>query len=273
MKVLVTFTALLALAAAMGDEPSQASLVSSYRTIRPGQAFDVALRVQMKPGWHIYWKNPGESGLSPTIAWNLPKGWTASPIQWPTPERLDVATVVTYSYEKEALLLMRLTPPKGTTGPVMLRAKAKWLVCREGCLPAEASLALPLKIAASAVPDPTWNSALRVAQAKLPKPSADYTFRAWRSDKVIDLEIQPRRPELGLAQTVAFFPADEIIEPSAKQSVNTTGAKTDLKLQLSQYAPTSVGRLRGLLVAPKGATLPTGTDAITIDIPIETRKL
>ena len=40
----------------------QAELVSEVRTVQPGTPFWVGLRLQITPGWHVYWQNPGIPG-------------------------------------------------------------------------------------------------------------------------------------------------------------------------------------------------------------------
>lgn len=52
----------------------EAELVSEVQSILLGKPFCVALRLKMDEHWHIYWKNPGDSGLPPKIEWNLPDG-------------------------------------------------------------------------------------------------------------------------------------------------------------------------------------------------------
>ena len=84
-----------------GDRHVTASLVGETRNVVPGQPLHVALRQQIAPGWHTYWRNPGESGLPTTIDWSLPPGFTAGPIQWPTPERFVVDPVVGYGYHDD----------------------------------------------------------------------------------------------------------------------------------------------------------------------------
>ena len=63
----------------------------------------------MDPGWHTYWKNPGDAGIATQIKWQLPPGITAGEIQWPLPEKLPPAEVTTYGYEDEVMLLVPLT--------------------------------------------------------------------------------------------------------------------------------------------------------------------
>ena len=35
---------------------------------------DAGLYFKLEPGWHIYWKNPGDAGEPPHIQWTLPAG-------------------------------------------------------------------------------------------------------------------------------------------------------------------------------------------------------
>ncbi len=61
-----------------------------------------------KPGWHGYWKNPGDAGAEATVAWTLPKGVTVGPLRYPVPERLIVSGIMNYVYEHDYALLAEL---------------------------------------------------------------------------------------------------------------------------------------------------------------------
>ena len=41
------------------------------------------------PGWHGYWLNPGDAGLPMDVKWQLPTGFSAGPLRYPVPTRLD----------------------------------------------------------------------------------------------------------------------------------------------------------------------------------------
>src|SRR2546430_13979446 len=77
--------ALPAVAAPVRTAHVEAELVPEQTALAPGRPLTVALRLVMERGWHTYWQNPGESGLPTTLAWKLPNGLSAGPIQWPPP--------------------------------------------------------------------------------------------------------------------------------------------------------------------------------------------
>ena len=43
----------------------------------------------MVPGWHTYWKFPGDAGIPTELKWKLPPGWKVGEIQWPIPLKLS----------------------------------------------------------------------------------------------------------------------------------------------------------------------------------------
>ncbi|MEY4940100.1 MAG: hypothetical protein RIQ93_1835, partial [Verrucomicrobiota bacterium] len=148
--------------AAAVPRPSQvkASLVAADATAQPGQPLTVALRLVHNPRWHTYWVNPG-TGLPTALAWKLPEGWTAGPIQWPAPHVIKDRTgeIVGNGFEGEIFLPVTLNPPAGLAAgsTVTLHARADWLMCEDVCIPGNAEVTLTLPVAANAAkPDAEW---------------------------------------------------------------------------------------------------------------------
>ena len=64
----------------------KAELLAETTSLAPASTLWVDLHLAIKPGWHVYWRNPGDSGLPTTIEWRLPTGFSAGNIRWPVPE-------------------------------------------------------------------------------------------------------------------------------------------------------------------------------------------
>jgi thiol:disulfide interchange protein/DsbC/DsbD-like thiol-disulfide interchange protein len=129
-----------------------AELLSEVEVVSPGLSFWVALRFQLEPDWHTYWKNPGDSGEAPRLHWRLPPGFHAGEIHWPYPQRLPAGPLVNYGHADEAWLLVSLTAPGDISATrVVLQADANWLVCKEECIPESGSFSLELPIGEAAV--------------------------------------------------------------------------------------------------------------------------
>ena len=106
--------------------------------------FDIGLRFEIEPEWYLYWINPGDAGLPVEVRWELPQGWTAGPLRFPTPEKIVKEGITAFGYHNELVLLCRITPAEGPDPPGTIRASLDWLVCRESCLPGRSRLALEL---------------------------------------------------------------------------------------------------------------------------------
>src|SRR6185503_19424912 len=88
-----------------GDEVVKASLVADTTAIEPGKPFRVGVRLIMDPGWHTYWKDPGDAGLATTVAWKLPEGFSAGELGWPTAQQtIEPGDIKTNAYSGETLL-------------------------------------------------------------------------------------------------------------------------------------------------------------------------
>jgi thiol:disulfide interchange protein DsbD len=130
----------------------QLELVPAAGQIAPGQTLYVALHQKIAPGWHTYWRNPGDAGEPPQISWSLPPGWRAGDIVWPMPKRLPVGPLMDYGYEGEVWLPIPLTAPSGAAVGSSARQKASVtiLVCKDTCVPEHADLTLDLPVAKTA---------------------------------------------------------------------------------------------------------------------------
>lgn len=250
------FLALAAPLAARAQAPAtvkrphvEVSLVSEAKGVRSGLPAWVALKFQIEPGWHLYWTNPGDSGLPAEVKWTLPEGWTAGALEWPTPERISVGPLMNFGFENELWLLTALNP-KVSSGSTV-QAKAQWLVCRETCIPGKAELSLTLPWVQS---DPGFDpdfargfSEARLAQAR-PWPK-DQAFRAeWHPDGV-DLVFQI--PSDGQWE---FFPDQPgwMKNPDPQGWILETDGKTRLHLQRVDASAPKPDKLSGLLVKRLG---------------------
>ena len=137
-----------------GDRLVTASLVAETTAVEAGKPFTVGLYLKMAPGWHTYWRDPGDSGFATSIQWDLPPGFHSGEIQWPAPEKkTEPGGLKVNIYEDEVLLLVEITPPARIAAEkITLRCKAGWLACKESCVPGNAELALELPVASNAAP-------------------------------------------------------------------------------------------------------------------------
>ena len=250
-----------------------AELIAASTAFVPGTTATVALRLAIAPGWHTYWRNPGESGLPTTLDWRLPSGWTAGAIEWPAPRRLPAGPLVNYGYEGDALHLVPIVVPAtaevGTNA--VIAARADWLVCKETCIPEGADLTLALPVARQASPDPRWVAAIDAARAKLPRAlPAGWTAAAEASGSTITLVLRPQDAAADPGPLGFFASEPRWIEPSAPQQVTLDAyGGVRIRLPVSHELAGSFARLDGVLTAARGWPAAGGAiTGIALDVPV-----
>jgi len=168
---------------------TQVKLILSADTAKPGDTIFAGVDLKMEPGWHTYWKNPGDAGSPTKIDWQLPPGISAGEIQWPLPEIIPPAEVTTYGYENEVVLLVPLTLASNLpAGPLDLKAKVSWLECKESCIPADANVEAKLNIG-SEIKDSAESATIESWKNKVPKLLTDFNNAWW--EKPADGDIRP----------------------------------------------------------------------------------
>jgi thiol:disulfide interchange protein DsbD len=109
---------------------------------RPGATVWVAIQQNIDPGWHTYWRNPGDSGLATSVAWSLPAGVNAGEIAWPAPERFVTGSIVNFGYAGSAVMLVPLSVGRAST-LASGHATLSLLECAQMCIPERVALDLP----------------------------------------------------------------------------------------------------------------------------------
>ncbi|MBY0401823.1 thioredoxin family protein [Myxococcota bacterium] len=172
-------------------------LVSDASPARVGVLFE------MQPGWHLYWRNPGETGVATDLVFEV-DGHAVGSLAWPAPQVFREADdlFTTYGYEGRVLLSAPIESKPGgaaaaarteaeaeaTTGDstAFVRAHANVLACRTQCVPASFELTAPLRTTSSDAVRESIASVFRDAQSRVPLPAEalGWSFSAaWTSGK------------------------------------------------------------------------------------------
>ncbi|MBA4149191.1 MAG: thioredoxin family protein [Verrucomicrobia bacterium] len=174
MRLLLQLLLLICLITSTAEAATtKAQFLLSAEAARPGSTILAGVELKMKAGWHTYWRNPGESGGTTEIEWELPSGISAGPIQWPVPEKYFYLDEFNYAYHGNIILLVPITiAPNAKPGEYQIRGNATWIECEEVCLPGSASISATFKVGDegqfTAAAD-----ALEEAKAKLPLSGED----------------------------------------------------------------------------------------------------
>lgn len=120
-----------------------------------------AIRVSLAPGWHTYWRAPGEAGIPPSFNLSASQNLSAMSMHWPTPELHSENGMWYLGYENELILPIELAP----TGPgeIHLSGDMEFGVCKDICIPMTARIDAMLSL-------PGGEPEIRAALKDRPKP-------------------------------------------------------------------------------------------------------
>lgn len=230
------------------SHPVTATLIAEHTALATDRVNWLALRLTPEPGWHVYWRNPGDSGYPTTIHWSLPGHARAGAIVWPAPERHSLGDLVNYGYGSTTLHLVPLTVSAPL--PVDLKAQAKWLVCKDVCIPGEATLQLNLPVSKDPLPDPRHAAWFASARAALPQASALNARFAVENGQ---LHVQMDDTGASTNAAAEFYPYDNsLLNHSAPQRIERDGSTLRLTQTLSTYFTTAPETVGGVLVLAQG---------------------
>ena len=117
---------------------------------------NVGVLFDLDPGWHMYWRNPGDSGLAPELEFGFSESTVeVGEIAWPAPRefREDV-DIVTWGYAEQVLLAAPIALTDGTAEG-RVRVEIAVLVCADQCVPATFALERDFVRASASLRDET----------------------------------------------------------------------------------------------------------------------
>lgn len=226
----------------------KATLVSEHGSAEPGGVVSLGLRLEMEPGWHVYWINPGDAGIPPSIAWTEVAGATPDSLRWPVPDTMSVDPLMDYGYGEEVLLPFSAKVAPDAAGQVVLRGKAKWLECKDICVPGKSDLDLALPVAqATPAPRPAVAPLFDRFRQELPARETGWTLRAARTDSFLFLTARSAAGK-PLAEPVRFFPLDPgLVDNPSPQPWIPTSDGFRLKIRRDAVVHLAPDSLRGVL--------------------------
>lgn len=226
--------------------------MSNVKSVQPGGSFWIGLRMKMDPEWHVYWRNPGDSGLPPSIAWRLPDGATAGLIQWPYPKRINVGPLTSFGFEEEVIFWseMRL-PVHLSLNELNVRAKIDWLACKIECIPGQAELSLILPVVKEAEQNIETSERLAKDQFTWPARQSDWKISAREDEKNFMLLLSAADPQENI-KSLQFFPYnDALIQHAVAQELRFENDGYILTIPKSSLITKRVDTLEGILVSDK----------------------
>ena len=223
------------------------ALVLPASGVMPNSTTWIGWWIKREENWHTYWEHPGNVGLTPNLEWELPKDIEVGELQFPHPKRVQMAGVKAYGHHGETLYLARLQVADVAIGSELkLRAKARWMVCSNVCLPQYSELSISLKVQDEPLPDLRWDS--RFSEFLMHRPaSVPETWKLHATELGQFTKLSVANVQLIDGEKVYLFGGDYLVCSDSEQRLRPIDSGFELLVPKPTWPKENPTHLNGLL--------------------------
>ena len=150
----------------VGDDHAAARLIAATDATGSAATVEAGLEIRLMPGWHAYWRTPGDAGIPPSIDWAGSDNLKHAEIAWPAPARYSLQGFDTAGYQDHVILPMTVTLARPGQ-PLDLQALVSWAACANICVPY--STKLDLRLPAGPASPSAEAGLIAAARARVPQ--------------------------------------------------------------------------------------------------------
>lgn len=262
-----------------GGERVDVSVHAEHTAVGPDTPVWLGVRFEISEGWHVYWKNPGDTGAEMAVRYRGPDWAAIGELRWPVPRRyVSPGDLLDFVHEGSPVLLTELTIDRdawlaaGSPESLRFELYCEWFVCKEICLLGDRAVSVEIPVVADgrpadAQPDASNAELFKEARRKLPVPRAEVP------EGLIDARFEDGRLRLRVAgaSRLTFYPAksDALALPvDALKEAQKRGSELDIRYR---DEASGVEALEGVLVierAGRDGEEPE-TMAVEIRVPVD----
>ncbi|MDQ2634195.1 MAG: hypothetical protein M3Y78_10720 [Pseudomonadota bacterium] len=162
------------------------------------------LDIELRPGWKTYWRDPGDSGVPPTLDISANPNIASAVFDFPAPQRHDEGDFKWAGYDYSLALPVTFTL-KDPAGSATIDADVFLGVCETICIPVQAQLTVD---PASDASDPQDRAAVAAALSEIP-PAANPEFEITEVDQAGDGKVVLEATFPGNPESAELFIAGE----------------------------------------------------------------
>lgn len=250
MKHLIILLFLLVAALAFGEKShtgphSKVALIGGELT-EAGMALGVEFLLE--PDWHIYWKNPGDSGAIPRFKFRV-EGGTAGEVSWPIPERVRLKELTNYGFNHRVVFPF-FVQVASNAATVTVNLDFEYLICRVECIPSigKVSATFPVKTNTGAV------ASLADPRHPIPDPESPYSVHVLSRDAA-GVKVELRGADLKNLREVDVFPVEKRVFTNAQPTFQAEGDQYVASFAWDTNAEPDIKKTRVLLKVSDGTRI------------------
>jgi thiol:disulfide interchange protein DsbD len=224
-------------------------VVDSY-SLENSHLVPIGILIDLEKNWHIYWRNPGDSGMPTSIDFELPNGVSISEIQWPVPKVFEFDGLASFGYEKQVLLIAELNIPENfESNSVLITANVKSLICKDVCIPFNTTVSKEIKLVNSFSAEDEIAKLFTQAKKSLPGVKNDFELSVVPDENNITFTIKNLNYDFAEINSLYFLPYENgIFKNTSVQNFKSKDDEIELIVEYDQFKSAKLRGLFGILV-------------------------
>jgi thiol:disulfide interchange protein DsbD len=231
---------------------------------------EIGIQVTLQKDWHIYWRNPGDSGIPTDFEWKLREGFKAPKIFWPIPKSFEFDDLVSYGFDKQVLFIAELTIPENLKRKnIEISVKLKSLICKNICIPFDTSFTFEIDLSYDYFADEETSKAFSQTKKNLPKLDKNLKAFAKMESEIVLLDVHEPSKNLLASEKVYFIPYENgIFFNTIHQQSEIKENYLNLKIEPDPFRSEVPKYLFGILVFENRDDSGNSKEAYEINVPI-----
>lgn len=127
----------------IGDANAAVRLLTATAATGAARRLGAGIEFRLAPGWHTYWRSPGDAGVAPRFDWRGSHNLARATLAWPAPRRFSQQGLDTIGYRGDVVLPVTVMPARPGR-KLTLHLTLDYAACAAICVPHHAVLTLAL---------------------------------------------------------------------------------------------------------------------------------
>lgn len=224
-------------------------VVDSY-SFEKSRSIPIGVLIELEKDWHIYWRNPGDSGMPTAIDFELPEGVSISEIEWPVPKVFEFDGLASFGYEKQILLIAELNVSENfESDSVSITAILKSLICKDVCIPFNTTITKEIKLSNEFSAEDDIANLFSETRRTLPGVKSDFELSVVPDENNITIILENLNYALTKINSLYFIPYDNgMFKNTAEQNFKIKDDGIELIVEYDQFKTSELREVFGILV-------------------------
>ena len=249
---------------------AEARLVVDSFSSGKDSIISLGVLINLQDDWHIYWRNPGDSGLPTDIELSLPNGITASEIKFPIPKIFASDEIVNYGYGHLVLFLFDVNVPENySSKEINISAKINSLICKEMCKAFDTTVTISLDMSKDFTAEESISRLFEATRKMTPAQNQKLSIIAESKSGNVYIKVFVNENENQNIRDVEFYPYEGgVFRNSVKQNIEQKENFFEILLEPDQFRIKESASVNGIIIIEDEIENDLSKKAYEITVPI-----